>query len=142
MEKGKKKKYEGVYLMIDRDSAPNNKGKGKIARIGLLTITPSNTEDMYVAEIKVINGEYPHNSGYIKDMLHFDGLAKAYIGVDFEVDLSCQITLRFRPNNIEVRQFSLKNNFFCGFGHGVIADGLYKKIKVENFGKKIGKKFL
>jgi hypothetical protein len=45
-----------------------------------------------------------------------------------EDDPTCRITFRFAKKGITVEQYQADLNYGCAFGHGVFADGFYKKI--------------
>jgi hypothetical protein len=49
-------------------------------------------------------------------------------------DSVCSIVFQFDKNRVKVTQLGM--DFDCGFGHGVYADGIYKRIdaKSSNFG--------
>jgi len=74
----------------------------------------------------VCKGAPSYNSGTIWDTLTFKN-SKALCTTPDD-DSTCKITFRFKKNGVSVDQQQANLNFGCGFGHGVFADGYYRKI--------------
>jgi hypothetical protein len=75
------------------------------------------------------NGEYMTRAGYpnIGEAMGeatIDGNIATFIPGDTQ---GCEITLVFLPNKLKVIQAGTDAD--CGFGHNVMADGTYRKIK-------------
>ena len=74
----------------------------------------------------VCKGAPSYNSGTIWDTLHYQNNKAIYLTP--EDDSTCKITFTFKKTGIFINQQQANLNFGCGFGHGVFADGYYKKI--------------
>ncbi len=73
----------------------------------------------------VCKGAPSYNSGSFSDTLNYFSEKVIYIPDD---DSTCIITFQFKKQGINVTQSQDDLNFGCGFGHGVFADGYYKRI--------------
>lgn len=73
----------------------------------------------------VCKGAPGYNSGSFVDTLNYFNREVIYIP---EYDSTCKITFHFKEHGIDVTQSQADLNFGCGFGHGVFADGHYKRI--------------
>jgi hypothetical protein len=78
-----------------------------------------------VVVLGVNMGAPVYNSGELFDTLQYVNNTCVYNGGQY--DPSCRITLKFNEDGIKVTQKQADLNFGCGFGHGVFADGFYKK---------------
>ncbi len=73
-----------------------------------------------------VNKGYPsYNRGSFHEVLSLKNGVAIY--KPHEYDPSCSITFNFKKNIIEVKEKTNDFNSGCGFGHSVIADGIYKK---------------
>jgi hypothetical protein len=73
----------------------------------------------------VCKGAPSYNSGTIWDTLNYQDNVSIYKTP--EDDSTCKIVLIFKKSGITIKQHQADLNFGCGFGHGVFADGFYKK---------------
>jgi hypothetical protein len=73
----------------------------------------------------VCKGAPSYNSGTIWDTLNYRNNISIYKTP--EDDSTCKIVLTFKKSGITIEQHQADLNFGCGFGHGVFADGFYKK---------------
>lgn len=73
----------------------------------------------------VCKGAPGYNSGSFVDTLDYVNEKVIYIS---EYDSTCRITFHFKKHGIDVTQSQANLNFGCGFGHGVFADGYFKRI--------------
>ena len=71
-------------------------------------------------------GAPAYNSGELIDTLTFKDNMCVYKGDND--DTTCRITFTFTKYGIKVNQKQADLNNGCGFGHGVFADGFYKKV--------------
>lgn len=78
-----------------------------------------------VMEFYVTKGAPSYNSGSFVDTLEYTKNKAIYR--DMESDSTCTITFEFQKKGITVTEVTSNFNWGCGFGHGVIADGFYKK---------------
>jgi hypothetical protein len=75
-----------------------------------------------------INKGYPsYNSGSFHEVLSLKNNVAVY--EPHEDDPSCAITFNFKKNIIEVKEKTDDYNSGCGFGHAVVADGIYKRLQ-------------
>jgi hypothetical protein len=75
---------------------------------------------------EVNKGAPSYNSGSFVDTLVYKENKAVYR--DTEVDTTCTIIFNFNKKGINVVEKTGNYNWGCGFGHGVVADGFYKKI--------------
>jgi hypothetical protein len=73
----------------------------------------------------ICKGAPSYNSGSFVDTLNYHDNKVIRIAED---DPSCKLVFTFSKKEITVVQQQKDLNFGCGFGHGVFADGSYKKI--------------
>jgi len=77
-----------------------------------------------VLSLFVCKGAPSYNLGSFVDTLAYQNNIAIYTP---EWDSTCKITFYFKKKGITVDQYQDNLNFGCGFGHGVFADGFYKK---------------
>ena len=73
----------------------------------------------------VCKGAPSYNSGTIWDTLNYQNNVSIY--KTSEDSSTCKIVLSFKKSGLTIEQHQADLNFGCGFGHGVFADGFYKK---------------
>jgi hypothetical protein len=83
------------------------------------------TEKQILMTFMINKGAPNYNSGSFVDTL--DYRIKEAIYVDIDLDPSCKITFDFTEKGVTVKEETDNYNFGCGFGHGVVADGFFKK---------------
>jgi len=76
----------------------------------------------------VCKGAPGYNSGSFIDTLDYNKNQSFYIPDD---DKTCRLTFSFNKKGITVAQTQDNLNSGCGFGHGVFADGYYKRVSRE-----------
>ena len=74
----------------------------------------------------VCKGAPSYNSGSFLDTIPYSKNIAIYRTP--EEDASCKIILYFTKKGIKVEQYQDNLNYGCSFGHGVFADGYYKKV--------------
>ncbi len=92
---------------------------------GLIQVKKINQKKI-VMTFEVNKGAPSYNSGSFVDTLDYK--ENKAIFRDNKFDLTCKVIFDFRRKGINVIQETEDNNWGCGFGHGVVADGFYKKI--------------
>lgn len=91
---------------------------------GQIQVKKLNSEQI-VMKFEVNKGAPSYNSGSFFDTLIYKNNKAVYR--DIEVDTTCKITFKFDRKGITVLEETANYNWGCGFGHGVVADGFYKK---------------
>ena len=81
--------------------------------------------DKIVMTFEVNKGAPSYNSGSFVDTLKYIDNRAIYIIP--EADATCKITFDFNEKGVIVKEETADYNSGCGFGHAVVADGLYKK---------------
>ena len=84
------------------------------------------SKNKIVVVLGVNMGAPAYNSGELFDTLLYKDNTCVYKSTD-EFDPGCKITLTFNQHGVRVVQKQVDLNNGCGFGHGVFADGFYKK---------------
>jgi len=93
--------------------------------IGEIKVEKINAEKI-IMSFFVSKGAPSYNSGsFVDTLIYLDNRA---IYRDPEYDSTCKITFDFDKKGITVKEETADYNFGCGFGHGVVADGFYKKV--------------
>jgi hypothetical protein len=72
----------------------------------------------------VCKGALSYNSGSFVDTLDYKNNTALY---RTESDSTCLIIFEFDKLNVNVEEKTADYNFGCGFGHGVVASGQFKK---------------
>lgn len=72
----------------------------------------------------ICKGAPSYNSGSFIDTIKYQNNIAVYKTTK---EASCNITFTFSNKGITVEQYQADINFGCDFGHGVFADGFYKK---------------
>jgi hypothetical protein len=72
------------------------------------------------------NGAPAYNSGSFEDTLDYNGHYAEY-----RYDSNCVVRFGFSRGGVWASQHSDDNDFRCGFGHGVVADGYFDKVSSE-----------
>ncbi len=75
---------------------------------------------------EVNKGAPSYNSGSFVDTLIYKNNKAIYTASEF--DTTCKITFDFDKNGVSVKEETSDYNSGCGFGHGVVADGFYKRM--------------
>ncbi len=85
--------------------------------------------DSFVAmQFFIFKGHPSYNMGMFLDTLLIKNNTCLF---KTEYDASCSIFFEFEENQVKVIQSASDLNMSCGFGHGVIADGIYLKTSNE-----------
>lgn len=79
-------------------------------------------------ELDITNGAPNYHTGTATGTMPLDGNVATFETTEFDGD--CKITFTFNDNSVEIKQVS-GNDFECGFGQGVVAQGTYTKDKDE-----------
>jgi hypothetical protein len=74
----------------------------------------------------VCKGATAYTSGTIWDTLSYKNNTSIYTTPEY--DSTCKIIFTFRRSKIIVQQYQANLNDACGFGHGVLAKGVYRKV--------------
>jgi hypothetical protein len=109
-------KFNGIYEKKDGDFYGYS---------GEIQVKKINSEKI-IMSFEVNKGAPSYNSGSFVDTLIYKENRAIYTNAEF--DTSCKITFSFDKKGITVKEETADYNFGCGFGHGVVADGYYKKV--------------
>lgn len=105
------------------------KKKGEIyGYFGQIQVKKINSEEIAMT-FEVNKGAPSYNSGSFVDTLIYKENKAIYR--DIESDSTCKITFNFDKKGITVIEETADYNWGCGFGHGVVANGFYKKISTK-----------
>jgi hypothetical protein len=111
----------GIYKLVSKAKQVQGDTYGTTGDIQVKAISRSKI----VVALSVNMGAPAYNSGGLLDTLQYVNNTSVYIGG--QDDPTCRIKLTFNEAGIKVTQKQADLNFGCGFGHGVFADGFYKK---------------
>lgn len=111
----------GTYSLVSKVKI---KDEDTFGVTGDIQVKALSTNKIVIA-LAVNVGAPSYNSGSFSDTLNYRSNSCTYRGD--ESDTSCQITFKFNQKGVTVTQRQNNLNFGCGFGHGVFADGFYKK---------------
>lgn len=111
----------GTY---DLESQTTKKGNDTYGYFGQIQVKAMSINQIVMTFI-VCKGAPSYNSGSFVDTLDYANNRAFY--TDPEFDESCTITFDFEENSAIVEEITDDLNFGCGFGHAVVADGIYKK---------------
>ncbi|MDB5120690.1 MAG: hypothetical protein JWN56_1908 [Sphingobacteriales bacterium] len=84
------------------------------------------TKSKLAITFSINKGADSNNSRSFIDTLDYKDDIAVYKKSDS--DRSCRITMRFSSKGIHVIEQTSGTSFGCGFGHGVVADGFFKKV--------------
>lgn len=84
------------------------------------------SDEKIVMTFKVNKGTPSYNSGSFIDTLSYIDNTSIY--TDPDSDSTCLINFNFDKKGVKVKEETANYNSGCGFGHGVIANGFYKRI--------------
>lgn len=116
----------GTYVLVEKtkDSIKQTNGyEGKV-QVELLE------NDQVFILLTVNAGPPAYNSGMALDTLTYKNNYSTYVYFLGE-EPSCKISFHFTEKGVQVKQVKLNPFSTCGFGHGVTADGYYKKTSSE-----------
>jgi hypothetical protein len=111
----------GTYGLISKAKVSHGETYGRTGDIQVKALS----RNKIVVVLGVNIGAPSYNSGALSDTLTYKDNSCIYKGDEW--DTSCRITFRFSRQGIIVIQKQNDLNDGCGFGHGVFADGFYKK---------------
>jgi hypothetical protein len=75
-------------------------------------------------------GPPSYNTGSFFDTLQYKNNVSIY-KTDSKIDSTCSITFRFVNGGVYVKEMADNYNWGCGFGHGVVANGYFKKVSIK-----------
>ena len=112
----------GTYQL--GNMTPDNSGEiyGHFGQIQVIKIM----NDKIVMTFEFNKGAPSYNSGSFVDTLTYRDNKSVY--TDFESDSTCKVYFVFDKRGVSVDEITADFNMGCGFGHGVVASGYYKKI--------------
>lgn len=84
------------------------------------------TANKIVMTFGINKGAPSYNSGSFVDTLDYQNNRSVY-RADPAIDPSCRISFTFTEEEITVEQQADDYNVACGFGHGVVAEGVFTK---------------
>lgn len=84
------------------------------------------SKNIIVVVMEVNNGAKAYNSGIFIDTMIYKN--NSCMSNSMQYDPSCKIIFKFKSRGVVVTQKQDDLNSGCGFGHGVFADGFYKKV--------------
>ena len=111
----------GTYKL---NSKANNKNGDTYGYSGQVQVKKISLNKI-VMTFEVNKGAPSYNSGSFVDTLSYNDNKAIY--TDTESDSTCKITFDFYKKGITVKEETSDYNSGCGFGHGVVANGFYKK---------------
>lgn len=85
----------------------------------------------YLGKQKVIvkfylcKGYMSYSSGSFYDTLHYQNNTTVYRPTEY--DSTCKVIFTFYPNRVVVEEQTANFNNGCGFGHGVVANSVFRK---------------
>jgi hypothetical protein len=112
----------GTYQL---DSKTEKRGDDVYGYSGLIQVKKI-SDDKIVMAFEVNKGAPSYNMGSFVDTLSYINNEAIY--TDLESDSTCKITFEFEKRGITVKEETANLNSACGFGHGVFADGFYKRV--------------
>ncbi|MEN9875522.1 MAG: hypothetical protein RLZZ529_519 [Bacteroidota bacterium] len=112
----------GTYELNNIIKQKNGEIYGYFGQIQIKKLNP----EKIIMTFEVNKGAPSYNSGSFVDTLVYKENKAVYR--DTEVDTTCTIIFNFNKKGINVVEKTGNYNWGCGFGHGVVADGFYKKI--------------
>ena len=115
----------GTYEL---DNKTRKKGEDVYGYFGQMQVKKLETYKTVVTFF-ICKGAPSYNSGSFVDTLDYNYNTAIY--TDPESDPSCKLTLAFYYNGVMTIQESNDYNFGCGFGHGVEANGQFKRVSSE-----------
>lgn len=107
----------GTYVWLDQQES----GGG-----GYLAVQQQG-KDSLKFELDINNGPPNYPSGSATGVIAIQNNVAIFATNEFGGD--CKITFTFQENQLMIEQ--LGGDVYCGFGNGVIANGIYKKDKAE-----------
>lgn len=122
-----------VFGQTGLDPTGTYKYKGKTTKVDGQVFGPytGTIHVKKIADTKIVmtffvcKGEPSYNSGSFVDTLTYINNTSVYTAPDD--DTTCKITFYFDKKRVSVKEETADYNSGCGFGHAVVADGLYKK---------------
>ena len=78
-----------------------------------------------IVDFNISKGYPSYNSGSFLDTLDYRNNTAVYKDA---FDTTCRLTLRVSSKGVTVTEKTADYNFGCGFGHGVVANGFFKKV--------------
>jgi len=112
----------GTYKLKSKTKKRNGEIYGYFGQIQIKKLSA----DKIVMTFEVNKGAPSYNSGSFVDTLKYVENKVIYTNPEF--DSTCKLTFDFNKKGISVKEETEDANFGCGFGHGVFADGFYKRI--------------
>ncbi len=112
----------GTYSYNGKTIKKNGETYGKFGTIKVKLLKDSKI----AISLYVCKGAQSYNSGSFVDTLLYKNNTALY--ATFENDSTCKIVFTFKLKSLKVAQTQANLNNGCGFGHGVFADGNYRKI--------------
>ena len=111
----------GTYRLVSKSKVKNGEIHGYTGEIRIILLDSAS-----IAISLYVNKGYPsYNSGSIVDTLLYSYDKAVYKTM---TDTSCKITIRFSFKGLNLDEEAEDYNFGCGFGHGVVATGFYRKV--------------
>ncbi len=111
---------EGYYDLVSKTQKKNGEVYGYTGSLQIKRIA----KNKHVIVIYACKGAPSYNSGVLIDTVEYN---TDNIICTCTCDSSCKIQIRFKGNKAFVEHNAGDYNFSCGFGHGVVATGTYKK---------------
>lgn len=131
----------GTYILGSENQKNDEESYGYYGKVQVKKLSANRI----LMTFGVNKGAPSYNSGSFIDTLYYRDNKAIY--TDPSSDSTCKITFIFSSAGITVKEETADFNFGCGFGHGVVADGFYKKISskiplLENYetGERIDQK--
>ena len=113
----------GTYKLKSKTIKKGNDVFGYTGEAEVIQINPNRI----IMAFWICKGAPSYNSGSFIDTLTYNDNTAIY--TDPDTDSTCVITFQFTKMGLAIKEETADYNFGCGFGHAVVADGLfYKKI--------------
>jgi len=114
----------GIYKYKGKTSVVNGQVFGPYS--GIISVKKV-TDTSIAMSFFICKGAPSFNNGSFEDTLSYHNNLAVYTVPN--IDSSCNITFHFKNKSVVVKENAADYNSGCGFGHAVVADGIFKKYR-------------
>lgn len=111
----------GTYKLDVKTTKKNGETYGYFGTIRVKRIN----KELIALTLFISKGAPSYNLGSLLDTIPYINNSALYANATY--DSTCKIQFWFTQKGVTVEQTQANLNYGCGFGHGVFADGYYKK---------------
>lgn len=111
----------GTYNLVSKTTKIGDDIYGRFGEIKIIALS----KNKIVMNYFICKGAPSYNNGGLLDTLDYNNNTAIYTCVEY--DKSCEISFCFNETSVTVKEETNNVNYGCGFGHAVVADGVYKK---------------